>query len=90
MTTNRGLKTVLVVGVYMMHKLAREDDPMVFFYGDGAGAAVLEQTEAPGFIASAFAADGSYHKNWLIPSGGTVEPFSEEAHRNGRTTVREP
>ena len=88
MASNRGLKTVLVVGVYMMHKLAREDDPMVFFYGDGAGAAILEQTDDPGFIASAFAADGSYHKNWLIQAGGTVEPVSEDALRNGRTTVK--
>lgn len=88
MASNRGLKTVLVVGVYMMHKLAREDDPMVFFYGDGAGAAILEQTDDPGFIASAFAADGSYHKNWLIQAGGTVEPVTEDALRNGRTTVK--
>src|SRR5437764_1357969 len=34
MQTNRGLKTVLVVGVYMMHKLSSDNDPMTFFYGD--------------------------------------------------------
>jgi 3-oxoacyl-[acyl-carrier-protein] synthase-3 len=59
MTSNASLRTVLVVGVYRMSKLAREDDPFLFFYGDGAGAAVLERTDAPGFIAAAFAADGS-------------------------------
>src|SRR5574340_51483 len=37
--TNPALKNVLVVGVYLMHKLASPGDPMVFFYGDGAGAA---------------------------------------------------
>jgi 3-oxoacyl-[acyl-carrier-protein] synthase-3 len=87
MSVNPALRTVLVVGVYMMRKLAREDDPMVFFYGDGAGAAVLECSSQPGFIASAFAADGSYHRNWLIQSGGTVEPATLEAVQGGRTRV---
>jgi 3-oxoacyl-[acyl-carrier-protein] synthase-3 len=88
MATNPGLKTVLVVAVYQMHKLARESDPMVFFYGDGAGAAVLEQTGEPGFVAAAFQADGTYAKNWLIQAGGTVEPATEEAAREGRTLVK--
>jgi len=39
---NPGIKTVLVIGVYLMHKLTSAADPMIFFYGDGAGAAVLE------------------------------------------------
>jgi 3-oxoacyl-[acyl-carrier-protein] synthase-3 len=88
MATNRSLKTVLVVAVYQMHKLAKEDDPMIFFYGDGAGAAILERTAEPGFIASAFQADGAYAKNWLIQAGGTVEPASEEAAHAGRTFVK--
>jgi 3-oxoacyl-[acyl-carrier-protein] synthase-3 len=87
MTSNASLRTVLVVGVYRMSKLAREDDPFLFFYGDGAGAAVLERTDAPGFIAAAFAADGSYHRNWLIPAGGTVEPATVESVQSGRTAV---
>ncbi len=87
MATNPGLKTVLVVAVYLMHKLANEDDPMVFFYGDGAGAAILERSEEPGFIAAAFHADGTYAKNWLIQAGGTVEPATELAAREGRTLV---
>ena len=45
MASNPYLKTVLVIGVYLMHKLTSPDDPMIFFYGDGAGAAVLEQSE---------------------------------------------
>src|SRR5438445_8739137 len=53
--SNPSLRTVLVVGVYMMHKLAAEDDPLLFFYGDGAGAAILERGDEPGFIAAAFA-----------------------------------
>ena len=88
MATNPSLKTVLVVGVYQMHKLAQEDDPMIFFYGDGAGAAILERGDEPGFLAAAFQADGSYAKNWLIPAGGTVEPATEDAARDGRTMVQ--
>ena len=88
MATNPGLKTVLVVAVYQMHKLAKEDDPMIFFYGDGAGAAVLERSEEPGFVAAAFQADGTYAKNWLIPAGGTAEPISEESFRSGRSAVK--
>jgi 3-oxoacyl-[acyl-carrier-protein] synthase-3 len=85
---NPALRTVLVSGVYMMHKLADLDDPMTFFYGDGAGAAVLAPAEEPGFIASAFRADGSYQKHWGIYAGGTYEPASETAVAAGRTNVR--
>lgn len=88
MATNPGLKTVLVVAVYQMHKLASESDPMIFFYGDGAGAAVLERGEQPGFVSAAFQADGSYAGKWLIQAGGTVEPASEAAAREGRTFVK--
>jgi 3-oxoacyl-[acyl-carrier-protein] synthase-3 len=88
MATNPSLKTVLVVAVYQMHKLAAEDDPMLFFYGDGAGAAVLERSEEQGFIAAAFHADGTYAEKWLIQAGGTVEPATEAAVREGRTAVR--
>ncbi len=86
--TNPALKTVVVVGVYMMHKLADPNDPMIFFYGDGAGAAVLEGSDRPGFVNSAMQADGSYAKHWGIYSGGTAEPASEASLKAGRTTVK--
>ena len=85
---NPGLKTVLVIGVYLMHKLAASGDPMIFFYGDGAGAAVLEPSDEPGFLNSAFQADGAYAGYWGIYSGGTAEPASEESVRAGRTQVQ--
>jgi len=88
MATNPALKTVLVVSVYLMHKLAAENDPMIFFYGDGAGAAVLERSEEPGFVSAAFRADGTYANKWLIQAGGTVEPATELAAREGRTLVK--
>ena len=85
---NDHLKVVLVIGVYLMHKLASADDPMVFFYGDGAGAAVLEPSEEPGFITSAFRADGSFAEKWSILAGGTAEPATVEAVESGRTMVK--
>jgi 3-oxoacyl-[acyl-carrier-protein] synthase III len=88
MATNPHLKTVLVIGVYLMHKLTSPDDPMIFFYGDGAGAAVLEQREQRGFVSSAFRADGTYAPRWAIHAGGTVEPATEVSIREGRTRVK--
>jgi 3-oxoacyl-[acyl-carrier-protein] synthase-3 len=86
--TNPGLKVVLVVGVYLMHKLAHPNDPLNFFYGDGAGAAVLEPRETPGFVSSASQAGGEYHRHWGIYSGGTFEPATEQSVKAGRTTVK--
>jgi len=88
MSVNPHLRTVLVVGVYLMHKLADPSDPMVFFYGDGAGAAVLEPADEPGFLGVAFQADGTYHRHWGLYAGGTFEPASVEAVQAGRTTVK--
>lgn len=88
LATNPWMKYVLVVGVYMMSKLAQPEDVTSFFYGDGAGAAVLTADTKPGFITSAFLADGSYARNWGIFSGGTAEPASVESVQAGRTNVR--
>lgn len=88
MVTNPALRTVVVVGVYMMHKLADPMDPTIFFYGDGAGAVVLEPSDAPGILGFAAMADGSYSKAWGIYSGGTAEPASVASVREGRTNVR--
>jgi 3-oxoacyl-[acyl-carrier-protein] synthase-3 len=86
--TNPSIRTVLVVGVYLMHKLAAPDDPLIFFYGDGAGAAVLVAADRPGFIGAAAQAGGSYHKYWGIYSGGTYEPATVDSVKAGRTTVK--
>jgi 3-oxoacyl-[acyl-carrier-protein] synthase-3 len=82
------MKYVLVIGAYMMSKLADENDLTSFFYGDGAGAAVLTAADRPGFISCAFNADGAYHKHWGIYSGGTYEPATCESVQAGRTKVR--
>jgi 3-oxoacyl-[acyl-carrier-protein] synthase-3 len=71
-----------------MHKLAAPDDPLNFFYGDGAGAAVLVAGDRPGFLGAAAQAGGAYHKHWGIYSGGTYEPATVASVEAGRTTVK--
>jgi 3-oxoacyl-[acyl-carrier-protein] synthase-3 len=88
MSTQPHLQRVLVIGAYMMRKLSDPTDTMSFFYGDGAGAALLEPSDEAGVITASFLADGSYSKAWGIYAGGTAEPASEEAIRAGRTHVR--
>ncbi len=88
MATNANLKVVVVAGVYLMHKLTDPNDPMIFFYGDGAGAAVLEPRNEPGFVSSAFRADGSYAPRWAIFAGGTVEPTTDESLKKGHARVK--
>lgn len=85
---NPGIRTVLVVGAYLMHKLADPEDPTIFFYGDGAAAAVLEPGSEPGFVAAAAHADGSYHHHWGLFAGATYEPATVAAVEAGRTRVR--
>ncbi|MAQ18148.1 MAG: 3-oxoacyl-ACP synthase [Sandaracinus sp.] len=86
--TQPHLNRVLVIGAYMMRKLADPMDPMVFLYGDGAGAAVLGPSDEPGVLSSAFAADGNLATDWCIAAGGTQEPVTKEAIDAGRHVVR--
>ncbi len=88
LATNPWMKYVLVIGVYMMSKLADPNDVVSFFYSDGAGAAVLAADDKPGFISSAYLADGTYHQYWGLYSGGTYEPATVEAVQAGRANVR--
>ena len=78
-STNAHLKYILVIGAYMMHRFADvKHDVISFFYGDGAGAAVVAPSDKPGFISSSIFADGSYYKNWGIYAGGAAEPATLE------------
>jgi len=88
MATNPAIRRVLVIGAYMMQRLADGADPMRFFYGDGAGAALLAPTDGDGLITSAFHADGRYADHWDIAAGGTAEPASHDAVAAGRTRVQ--
>ncbi len=86
--TNPNMQRVLVIGAYLMQRLADPNDPMIFFYGDGAGAVLLTASDTPGIIASHFLADGRFADHWGIAAGGTAEPASHAAIEAGRTHVR--
>lgn len=86
--TQPHLQRVLVIGAYMMRKLADPSDPMIFLYGDGAGAAVLVPSEERGILSSSFRADGSLAEDWCIAAGGTREPITKAAIDAGRHVVR--
>jgi len=60
LATNTAVKTILLVGVDMIHRLSDPTDPGVFLWGDGAGATVMEAGDREGFIGAAFQADGAY------------------------------
>jgi 3-oxoacyl-[acyl-carrier-protein] synthase-3 len=86
--TNSALKTILLIGVDMIHRLTDPNDPGCFLWSDGAGAAVLESGSEAGYIGAAFQADGEYATGWGIIAGGTFEPASVEAVQAGRTQMR--
>ncbi len=88
-STNPHLKYILVIGAYMMHRFADvKHDVISFFYGDGAGAAVVAPSDKPGFVSSTFFADGSYYQHWGIYAGGAKEPATVENVKSGKTQVK--
>jgi 3-oxoacyl-[acyl-carrier-protein] synthase III len=88
-STNPHLQNVMVIGAYMMHRFADfNHDVVSFFYGDGAGAAVVVPDDKQGFVSSAFFADGSYYPNWGIYAGGAAEPATVENVTSGKTKVK--
>lgn len=82
------LENVLVISAYMMHRLADPNDPLIFLYGDGAGAALVRPSKDAAIGASAFRADGALARDWFIESGGTAEPANHSAIDAGRHRVR--
>ncbi len=74
-------KKALVVGAEVFSRILDwEDRATCVLFGDGAGAVILEASEAPGILASVAHADGSQHKILSVPGsicGGKVvgDPF---------------
>jgi 3-oxoacyl-[acyl-carrier-protein] synthase-3 len=74
-------KCALVVGAEVFSRILDwKDRGTCVLFGDGAGAVVLEASEQPGLLASAFHADGSHHGILSVPGqlcGGvaTGDPF---------------
>jgi 3-oxoacyl-[acyl-carrier-protein] synthase-3 len=79
-------KNVLVIGVYAMSKyLDWKDKKTATLFADGAGAVVLQATEAStGFIASKLLADGSFAEFMGIYAGGTQRPITDQVLNEGK------
>lgn len=69
-------RCALVVGAEVFSRILDwKDRSTCVLFGDGAGAVVLEASDAPGILSSAIHADGSYHDILCVPgnvSGGAV------------------
>jgi 3-oxoacyl-[acyl-carrier-protein] synthase-3 len=77
-------RRVLVVGVYAMSKFIDwKDKKTSTIFADGAGAAVVELSDAPGILASELFADGSYCEGMGVFAGGTKEPITADVLASG-------
>ncbi|MBI3647958.1 MAG: ketoacyl-ACP synthase III [Actinobacteria bacterium] len=70
--------TVLVLGAEVLSRvLDLRDRATCVLFGDGAGAVLLQPTDAPGIVGSVLGADGRAAEILLIPAGGSARPASE-------------
>jgi len=87
---NKGRKRALVIGAEVLSKVINWNDRgTCVLFGDGAGAAVIEKTDAPGegpgrrgLIQTMLYADGSGGESLVFRRGGTRNPF-----KSGETVV---
>ena len=65
---NGAVKHALVIGADVLSRtLDPEDRGTIILFGDGAGAVVLEDSEAPGILSTHLHADGSYGNLLTLP-----------------------
>ena len=63
-------KNVLVIGAETLSRLTNwEDRTTAVLFGDGAGAVVLQESDAPGIISTHIHADGQYEDLLQVPQG---------------------
>lgn len=75
---------VLVVGAYAMSKYVDYGDKKTAtIFADGAGATVVERSDAPGVLASELYADGRLACGMGVFAGGTAEPITDAVLRDG-------
>ena len=75
---------VLVVGAYAMSKyIDWKDKKTSTIFADGAGAALVERSGAPGMLASELYADGTLCAGMGVFAGGTAEPVTADVLASG-------
>lgn len=77
-------RKVLVVGAETYSRILDwKDRSTCVFFGDGAGAVVLSQTEKPGYLAHYMMNDGLGWDVIKFPAGGSRLPASEQTIKDG-------
>lgn len=77
-------RRVLLVSSYAMTKFVDYTDrTTATMFADGAGAVVVEASEAAGVLASELYADGTFSDRMGIFAGGTAEPVTAEVLERG-------
>jgi 3-oxoacyl-[acyl-carrier-protein] synthase-3 len=70
----------LVIGTETLSKITNwQDRSTCILFGDGAGAAVVEQVEEGGIVGFELGADGSGGLDLCVPAGGSRTPMTAEA-----------
>jgi 3-oxoacyl-[acyl-carrier-protein] synthase-3 len=82
---------ILLIGAETLSRVINlHDRTTCVLFGDGAGAAVLERSPAPGVIDSALHLDGNEYELLTIPAGGAEEPTSADSVAGGRHAIVMP
>ena len=78
------MENVLVIGAETYSKILNwQDRTTCVYFGDGAGAALLQKTEEGGVLGSYLKADGTGAEVIEIPAGGTKMPMTKEILGSG-------
>ena len=81
-------KAVLVIGANILTRRVNASDPAtVALFSDGAGAIVLAPSQPTGLLASYLGSEGSAYDSMGISSGGSRNPLTAEALREGRNLM---
>ncbi|NLZ28499.1 MAG: beta-ketoacyl-ACP synthase 3, partial [Firmicutes bacterium] len=83
-------KNVLVIGVDIISRIVDwEDRATCVLFGDGAGAAILQPTDAGrGFVATDLRSDGSGAEMLIVPAGGSRLPACDTTVKGKKHFVR--
>jgi 3-oxoacyl-[acyl-carrier-protein] synthase III len=83
--------TVLLIGAEIFSRILDfTDRGTCILFGDGAGATVLQASEAPGIEGSILGADGAAAEILWMPAGGTRRPASPETVAAREHAIRMP
>ncbi len=73
----------------LSHYVDYTDRSTAVLFGDGAGAVILERSEADSFLAASLGADGSNPDHLWVKTGGTAHPTTCAAIEAGEDRIRQ-